>query len=65
MRQRGGGALRYFAGRLFAMVSRIFPASPPRRVMQLPRKADIKSSCDVATRHERDDHRIDGYQSSS
>jgi hypothetical protein len=29
------------------------------------RKADIKSSCDAATCHQRDDHRIDGYQSSS
>jgi hypothetical protein len=29
------------------------------------RKADIKSSCDAATCHQRDDQRIDGYQSSS
>jgi hypothetical protein len=29
------------------------------------RKADIKSSCDAATWHQRDDHRNGGYQSSS
>jgi hypothetical protein len=29
------------------------------------RKADIKSSCDAVTWHQRDDHRLDGYQSSS
>jgi len=28
-------------------------------------KADIKSRCDAATWHQRDDHRIGGYQSSS
>jgi hypothetical protein len=36
-----------------------------RRAMQIASKADIKSSCNAATWHQRDDHRLDGYQSSS
>jgi hypothetical protein len=67
MRERDDAVRCYFVPHFFSMVSQIFPTTSgsPRRAMQIAGARHIKSSCDAATWHQRDHHRLDGYQSSS